>query len=142
MSRAFALAFAAACCGCYRPHRATTTLAPDLDSFGSTYAVVARVWAEWTLQPASIEVSVHSAVFAVPGFRAPDSLPVVRQVARPTSCSALVFQCLRRLDAKRPTRRDDACECTAQDRRQHEDRRVAEIIEMHVRQVVVRETER
>src|SRR5687767_2013183 len=55
--------------------------------------------------------------------------------------STLVLQCLRRLNAKRPSRRDDACECTAQDRRQHEDRRVAQNIEMHLRQVVVSETE-
>src|SRR5215218_5968771 len=55
--------------------------------------------------------------------------------------SPFVLQCLRRLNAKRPSRRDDACECTAQDRRQRVDRRVAENIEMHLRQVVVGETE-
>ena len=47
--------------------------------------------------------------------------------------STLVLQRLGRLNAKRPSRRDDACECTAQDRRQHEGRRVAENIEMHLR---------
>src|SRR5688572_33197431 len=55
--------------------------------------------------------------------------------------STLVLQCLRRLNAKRPSRRDDACECTAQDRRQREDRRFAQNIKMHLRQVVVSETE-
>src|SRR4051812_28100285 len=56
--------------------------------------------------------------------------------------STFVLQRLRWLDPKRPSRRDDACEYTAQDRRQREDRRATEIIEVHIRQVVVGETER
>lgn len=58
----------------------------------------------------------------------------------PPVISTFVLQCLRRL--VRPSRRDDACECTAQHRRQREEWREAEIIEMHARQVVVGETER
>jgi hypothetical protein len=47
--------------------------------------------------------------------------------------STFVFQCFRRLNAKRPSCRDDACERTAHRRSQCEDRRSTEIIEMHIR---------
>ena len=55
--------------------------------------------------------------------------------------SAFVFQGFRRRNAKGSSRRDDACECTPQERRQREDRRHAENIEMHTREVVVGESE-
>src|SRR4051812_35160108 len=51
-----------------------------------------------------------------------------REPGRWLATSPLLAQCLRRLNAKRPSRRDDAGECTAENRRQREERGIAQYI--------------